>query len=62
MKTYSKHLRQIPAWISPDSHKLAFDSSLSTGADSSVWEPPIAPEIRYRRAFYCTLVVLLIQI
>ncbi|XP_030207066.1 flocculation protein FLO11 [Gadus morhua] len=54
MKTYSKHLRQIPAWISPDSHKLAFDSSLSTGADSSVLEPPIAPEISMESATFAS--------
>ncbi|CAL8356122.1 unnamed protein product [Boreogadus saida] len=54
MKTYSKHLRKIPAWISPENRKLAFDSSLSTGADSSVSEPPIAPEIRMESATFAS--------
>lgn len=46
MKTYGKQGRQLPAWISPDNRKQAFDSSLSTDGDGSVFEPAKKPASR----------------
>lgn len=39
LKTYGKHKKKLSAWILPDSRKQAFDSTLSTDGDQSVFEP-----------------------
>ncbi|KAM3624007.1 uncharacterized protein V6R79_018060 [Siganus canaliculatus] len=48
MKTYGRQKRKIPAWISPESRKQAFDSSLSTDGDISVFEPAKPARMRQR--------------
>lgn len=39
LKTYGKHKKKLSAWILPDCRKQAFDSTLSTDGDQSVFEP-----------------------
>ncbi|XP_040891250.1 uncharacterized protein haspin [Toxotes jaculatrix] len=39
LKTYGKQRRKLPAWISPECRKQAFDSTSSTDGDISVFEP-----------------------
>ncbi|XP_056224377.1 uncharacterized protein haspin [Seriola aureovittata] len=39
LKTYGRQRRHLTAWISPDDRKQAFDSTLSTDGDISVFEP-----------------------
>lgn len=39
LKTYGKHKKKLSAWILPDSRKQAFDSTLSTDDDQSVFKP-----------------------
>ncbi|CAJ1052236.1 serine/threonine-protein kinase haspin [Xyrichtys novacula] len=39
LRTYGKHSRKLSAWISPNDRKQAFDSTASTDADVSVFEP-----------------------
>ncbi|XP_071361144.1 uncharacterized protein haspin isoform X2 [Trachinotus anak] len=49
LKTYGKRRRQLSTWISPDDRKRAFDSTLSTDGDVSVFEPAKPARIRARR-------------
>ncbi|XP_034543402.1 serine/threonine-protein kinase haspin [Notolabrus celidotus] len=39
LKTYGKQTRKLSAWISPENRKQAFESTLSTDGDVSVFEP-----------------------
>lgn len=48
LKTYGKQTRKLPAWISPENRKQAFDSTLSTDGDVSVFEPTKATRSRKR--------------
>lgn len=47
MKTYGKQMRKVPAWLSPENHRQAFDSTLSTDGEVSVFEPSKPTKIRY---------------
>lgn len=47
MKTYGRQRRKVSAWISPENRKQAFDSTLSTDGDVSVFEPSKPTKIRY---------------
>ncbi|XP_040002636.1 uncharacterized protein haspin [Xiphias gladius] len=49
LKTYGKQRRKLSAWISPENRKQAFDSTLSSDADVSVFEPAKPARIRERR-------------
>nr|XP_019956029.1 PREDICTED: serine/threonine-protein kinase haspin [Paralichthys olivaceus] len=48
LKTYGKQRRKLPAWISPEDRKQAFDSTDTTDGDNSVFEPKKPARIRER--------------
>ncbi|AWP05628.1 putative serine/threonine-protein kinase haspin [Scophthalmus maximus] len=49
LKTYGKQRRKLPAWISPENRKQAFDSTASTDGDVSVFEAAKPTKTRERR-------------
>ncbi|KAF0037419.1 hypothetical protein F2P81_010293 [Scophthalmus maximus] len=47
LKTYGKQRRKLPAWISPENRKQAFDSTASTDGDVSVFEAAKPTKTRF---------------